>query len=443
MCCQNSSKLHNSSTILVPSFLSIFLRNHPVRIAKCTLFTLLLVSFPLLGDTLTIDNAIEQFVAHNYDLNIARHEAQKSYANLITAKERPNPILNGSYEFMDINRRFSDTARGSNGQATLILSHPIETAGKRDRRIDLANRYITYNDLMVDETIREQLYTLIDAYYAVLSDQTSFEMAQENGKAYDHIISVAKIKLDHGFLSTMDYQKILLQKIDYNRDVENNHLALIQDREKLAALLALPSSETMVSSPSTTEAIPPLEALLTKIATRPDCKAAKENLAIADAALRLEKANGIPNINIGMEYASFGPYYEPLAGLNFSVPLPLYDRNEGDIEKARIGTLQAIPIYDKATRNAQSDLVQAYEATQSRQRILQSIKEGFDSAKSLKENHEKIFTLKGMSILELLDAQKSYREYQKNLIQATIDLHISTAQLKLASGQLLTDSKGH
>jgi cobalt-zinc-cadmium efflux system outer membrane protein len=128
--------------------------------------------------------------------------------------------------------------------------------------------------------------------------------------------------------------------------------------------------------------------------------------------------------------------------LNFSVPLPLYDRNEGDIEKARIGTLQALPIYDKAIRNAQSDMIQTYEATQSRQRILHSMQEGFDSAKNLKENHEKIFILKGMSILELLDTQRSYREYQKNLIQATIDLHVSTAQLKLASGQLLTDSKG-
>jgi cobalt-zinc-cadmium efflux system outer membrane protein len=244
-----------------------------------------------LGDTLTIDAAIEQFVEHNYDLNIARHEAQKSHANLITAKERPNPTLNGSYEFMNINQ------------------HSIE-------------------------------------------------------------------------------------------------------------------------------------GLLTKIVNRPDCKAAKENLALADASLRLEKANGIPNINIGMEYASFGPYYEPLAGLNFSVPLPLYDRNEGDIEKARIGTLQALPIYDKAIRNAQSDMIQTYEATQSRQRILHSMQEGFDSAKNLKENHEKIFILKGMSILELLDTQRSYREYQKNLIQATIDLHVSTAQLKLASGQLLTDSKG-
>jgi cobalt-zinc-cadmium efflux system outer membrane protein len=396
-----------------------------------------------LGDTLTIDAAIEQFVEHNYDLNIARHEAQKSYANLITAKERPNPTLNGSYEFMNINQHFNDTARGSNGQATLILSHPIETAGKRDRRIDLANRYITYNDLMVDETIREQLYTLIDAYYAVVSDQTTFDMAQENAKAYEHLVTIAKTKLDHGFLSAMDYQKIILQKSDYTREVENSHLALIQDREKLSALLALPSSETLVVAPSTIEAIPPIEGLLTKIVNRPDCKAAKENLALADASLRLEKANGIPNINIGMEYASFGPYYEPLAGLNFSVPLPLYDRNEGDIEKARIGTLQALPIYDKAIRNAQSDVIQTYEATQSRQRILRSMQEGFDSAKNLKENHEKIFILKGMSILELLDAQRSYREYQKNLIQATIDLHVSTAQLKLASGQLLTDSKGH
>jgi outer membrane protein TolC len=66
------------------------------------------------------------------------------------------------------------------------------------------------------------------------------------------------------------------------------------------------------------------------------------------------------------------------------------------------------------------------------------MQQGFTSAKNLKEKQEKIFTLKGISILELLDAQKSYREYQKNLTQSLIDLHIAQEQLKLSAGIALT-----
>ncbi|MDD4855297.1 MAG: TolC family protein [Sulfuricurvum sp.] len=408
-------------------------------------YSVLLLLVPhLFGASLTIDGAIKQFVEHNYDLQIARHSTQKSRADLITAKERPNPILLGSYEFMDINKHFSNQARGSDAQLTLLLTHPIETAGKRDRRIDMAVHSITFSDLIYDETLREQLITLIDSYYTVLSDQADLANAQENSKAYTNIVTIAKTKLDNGFLSLIDYQKILLQQIDYTKEVENSRLALVQDRETLASMLALSSSDITTTAPiDFSSMIPSLEELLAKTAERPDCKAAKQNLAVADASLNLEKANGVPNVSVGAEYASFGPYYEPLAGFNVSMPLPIYDRNEGDIEKARISTLQASSLYDKTLRMAKADIIQSYEATRSRQNVYKAMSEGFNAAKELKEKQEKIFALKGISVLELLDAQKSYREYQKNMTHALIDLHIATQHLKLNSGLPLTDSKGY
>lgn len=414
-----------------------------MHITRYGTFLLLLVTH-VFGTSLTIDAAIKQFLEHNYDLQIARHTAQKSHADLITAKERPNPVLLSSYEFMDLNNHFNATARGSDSQLTLLLTHPLETAGKRDRRIDVAMHTILLSNLIYDETVREQLIALIDAYYAVLNDQVNFANAQENSQAYLNIVTIAKTKMDNGFLSLMDYQKISLQQVDYIREIENSRLALVQDRETLTSLLALPSSDITATAPiNPLIMIPSIDELLTKTAERPDCKAAKQNLAVADASLNLEKANGVPNVSIGAEYASFGPYYEPLAGVNISMPLPIYDRNEGDIEKARIGTLQAVNLYDKTLRMAQVEILQSYEATQSYRNIYKAMSEGFNGAKELKEKQEKIFALKGISVLELLDAQKNYREYQKNMTHSLIDLHIATEHLKLNSGLPLIDSKGY
>jgi cobalt-zinc-cadmium efflux system outer membrane protein len=92
---------------------------------------------------------------------------------------------------------------------------------------------------------------------------------------------------------------------------------------------------------------------------------------------------------------------------------------------------------------AKADVIQSYEATQSRQSVYKAMGEGFSAARELKEKQEKIFALKGISVLELIDSQKSYREYQKNMTQALIDLHIAMARLKLSSGLSLLDSKGH
>jgi len=405
---------------------------------------LMLMSIPhLFGASLTFDGAVEQFLAHNEDLQIARQETKKTDADLITARERPNPVLSGSYEFMDVNHGFKDTSRGSNAQATVILSHPIETADKREKRIRLAEKAIGYSRVLYDETVRKQLGNLVDAYYTVVSDQADWSNARDNADAYSEIMAVAKTKFDHGFLSRIDYEKLSLQQIDYAREVEKSRLALFSDTQQLASLLALPSAELNVTAPRDIEVqLPPLEPLLAQITQRADCKAAKENQSVAEAALNLEKANAVPNVGVGIEYASFGPTYEPLFGMNVSLPLPVYDRNEGEIEKSRIATFQAATYYEKVLRTAKIDLLQNYEMLRSALSLYQSVRTGFSQAKELKEKQEKVFALKGISVLDLLDSQKHFREYQKNLTKSMIDLYIASARLKLSSGMPQIGTKG-
>ena len=378
---------------------------------------------------------MQLYLDQSYDLKIAQHEKEKSRATLITAKERPNPILSASYEFLNIEKKFNDTARGSNAQATVILAHPIETAGKRDKRIELANHAITYSDFLYDKTTREQLGNLVASYYTLLKDQTDFLNAVENAKGYQSLVTIAKTKYDNGFLSAIDYQKLYLQQIDYAKEIENTKLAVVQDRELLASLLALPSSNINVEESSDAkESHLSLKELLSQVEQRPDCKAAKQNITVATSALEVEKANATPNVTVGTEYASFGPTYEPLLGFNLAIPLPIYDRNEGDIEKARIETLQASSMFDKTVRLAQADIIQNYFALESRRKVHQSMIDGFKTAKELKEKQERVFTLKGISVLELLDAQKAYRDYQRNMTHSAADLYYTATLLKLNAG---------
>lgn len=400
----------------------------------------LLSTFSLHALELDLKTAIQLYLDQSYDLKIAQHESEKSRASLITAKERPNPILNASYEFLNIEKKFNDKARGSNAQATVILAHPIETAGKRDKRIELANHTIAYSDLIYDKTLREQLINLIGAYYTLVKDQSDFFNAVENAKAYQSLVVIAKTKYDNGFLSAIDYQKMYLQQIDYNKEVENTKLSVVQDRELLASLLALSSSNITLKDTSNIQGLNiSLKELLSQVEQRPDCKAAKQNITVANSALEVEKANATPNVTVGTEYASFGPIYEPLLGFNLTMPLPIYDRNEGDIEKARIEKLQASNIYDKTVRLAQSDIIQNYFALESRKKVHQSMIDGFKTSKDLKEKQERVFTLKGMSVLELLDAQKAYRDYQRNMTHSSADLYYTATLLKLNAGVSVTE----
>lgn len=398
--------------------------------------------FNALAQSISLENAVDIFVKNNHDIQIFRKEALKTRADLITANEHPNPTLQTSYEFLDINHRLSDTARGSNAQATVILSHPFETAGKLKKRVDLATKNISLSDFNLEDSIRRQLLILLDAYYTVLLDQTNLSNAEENSIAYSKIVDIAKAKLEHGFLSQLDYQKILLQRIDYTREIENNKLVLVQDKETLALLLALPDTNFEIEYRPDSFLLPSIKTLYANVLNRPDCKAAKKNQEVANSVLVLEKANAVPNLSVGFEYASFGPSYEPLAGVNFGIAIPIYDRNEGDIERARIGTLQSINIYDKVVRTAQSEIAQSYQEVLSTQKVYDQMTEGFLAAKDLKDKQEKIFALKGMSILEFLDGQKSYREFQKSLNESQFNLYMAIGHLKLNSGLDLVSPKG-
>lgn len=395
--------------------------------------------------TLTLGEAVSQFLEHNSDLHIARYEADKSKADLITAKEHPNPILMTGYEFIDVGHRFSDKARGSNAQLTVNLSKAFETAGKRSKRIKLADDAIVYNDFLYSNAVRNGLSTLISTYYALIADQADLTNAQENAKSYDVIIAVAKAKMESGFLSSIDYQKILIQKIDYLKEVETYSLTLDQDRQSLLMQLSLdPSEKPDLDNPQSLPLeLPKLDALLSKADARPDCRAAKQAMSVARSSLSLEKANAVPNLTVGAEYASFGPTYEPLGGVILSMPLPVFDKNEGDIEKSRIGTLEASTAYDKTLREARGEITVDYNALRSRQSLYKMMQENFEHLQELKMKQEKVFSLKGMSVLELLDTQKNYREFQKNLNHARSDLYAADAVLKLNTGEFPYESKGN
>ncbi len=408
--------------------------------------TLLLFMVPhLFGTTLTVDAAIAQFVNNNYDIQIARQEADKSKADLTTAQRRPNPVLSGSYDYLDVKHHFRDVSPAAAALATIHIDHPIELGGKRDYRIDTAHAGIRYANNVFEETKREQFFNLIDAYYLVQADATDLTNAIANRRDFKDLLVIAQAKFDHGFLSQIDLEKLQLQAIDYNNDVNSYNAALSSDTEALAFLLSLNVKDVTPSPLALAESFSKSldELIVYTQQNRSDCLAAQQNIKVTNALVELEKANAIPDITVGIEMENYAPTYSPLFGISAAIPLPIYDRNQGAIQKARITALQATTQQSKILQQAASEVRQAFIQYQSQQFIYDSMQHGFESAKILKEKQEKIFALKGISILELLDAQKSYREYQKNMTKSIIDLHVALAHLKLYSGLPLIDSKGY
>ena len=411
-------------------------------------FSILVLLFVphLCATSLTIDEAITQFLNHNYDLQIAKQEIDKSKADLTAAKRRPNPTLSASYDYLDLKHHLNDVSPATPAFLTVHLDHPIELGGKRDHRIETANEGIAYAKDIFEETKREQLFTLIQAYYQVQADQADLNDSIADRQDFKTLLIIAKAKFDHGFLSQIDLEKLQLQAIDYDNDVNTYQAALSSDKEALAFLLSMDVKELDLSALALGKPFEKSVDELIKYAqeNRADCLAAEQNIKFLKADVDLEKANAIPDITVGVEVENYAPAYsDPLVGVSVSLPIPVYDQNKGAIEKARVTALQAHTQKMKILDQAASEVRQAYTQYQSQQLIYTAMEHGFESAKALKEKQEKIFTLKAISILDLLDAQKSYREYEINRIKTMINLHIALADLKLYSGLSLINLKGN
>lgn len=414
-----------------------------MRISYTTALLLLFVP-SLFGVSLSFDAAVEQFTAHNYDLQIARQEVDKSKADLSSAHRRPNPTLSGSYDYWDVKHHFNDVSSAAAALATVHLDHPIELGGKRDRRINAAEANIAYAGYSRDEIQRQQLFRLVDTYFQTQADEANLANAIANRHDFEVLQAIGQAKYDHGFLSEIDLEKLQLQSVEYDKEVERYRTGLAADKEALAFLLSIKADAVSLPPVTLPDKLPYSEEELVQYTHqhRSDCLAAQQNVKFANASVELEKANAVPDITIGMESENYAPTYKPLLiGISFSVLLPVYDRNQGGIQKSRITALQASTQQSKVMEQSASEVRQSYLFYQSQQSNYRSMIRGYESAKNLKEKQEKIFALKGISILELLDAQKSYRDYQKNMTQALIDLHIITARLKLNSGFSLMDSK--
>jgi cobalt-zinc-cadmium efflux system outer membrane protein len=409
------------------------------------LLVLFLLTAYVYSDTWTFESVVNHFLTHNYDLKIAQYEIDKSKADLLEAQRRPNPILYGSYSFLDANHRFGDQAKGSPAFVVAHLDHPIELGGKRDQRIKTANETITYTRLLVEENKRQALISLLNAYYQVQTDQAHYHNALNNRRDFDKLLTIAHHKYARGLIDDVDLEELKLQLLSYDKEIDVTQTALLADTETLALMLSLRAEELNIPEISFTH--PPMEHSLDHLIThaqthRADCLAAIHNVILAEASIALEKANAIPDITLGIESEQYAPNYDnPLIGVSAAFPLPLYNHNQGAIERAKVTVLQARAQQTKILAQTAVEIRSAFLFYQSQQKVYATTKEEFNAISRLKTKHLAIFEHKGLSILDLLDNLRRYHDYQRNLIRASADLMIAQEYLKLMAGMPLIHPK--
>jgi len=388
---------------------------------------------------ITLDEAIQFALQHNHNLLAARTTIQQSQAEETTANLRPNPTLFADWEYLPL---FSPSAQNSqylhdSTEADLGLGYLIERGKKRQHRLQAAKDITAQTRSLVADTERSLTFSVAALFVNVQLAESTLELAEQDLKSFQQTVDLGEVRFKAGAISEDDYLKIKLQLLQFETDVQQAQLARVQALSDLRQLLGYESvsPDYDVAGPFDYQPLKGnLEDLQLKaLQNRPDLRAAQQGVTAANSQYDLQRAIGKPDVTVQANYSHVN-------GINTatfygSIPLPIFNRNQGEIARSRYAVTGAQE-QEKAT-NGQTftDVRDAYEGLRTNDKVVTLFRSGYlDVAQKDRDISEYAYKRGAASLLDFLDAERSYRATQLAYRQALASYLLALEQLREAVG---------
>ena len=390
---------------------------------------------------LSLNEAIALFLRQNLDLIISSFGIDTAKGQQITARLFPNPTL-----IVNTAASFTQGLTPSNsGQINPQIQQLFEMAGKRGYRIESAAFGTQSAEANFEDAIRQIGFTLKDAYYRVQLAQRRLAIAEENRDRFARILEVNTIRFKKGYIAEVDLIRIRLQIVDFQAQVIQAIQEADQGRADLRVLLGVtPAVELLLTTELDYHRVEPdIDALrLVAMDARPDIRAKRLTQSQRLADLKLAKAYRYPDVTIGAGYAvqgARGPDLPQMPILNFNVPLPIFNRNQGGIMQSDIAAQVAETDLKKTLIRVESEVDVAYRNLIQSRRLVEAYRAGvLEDARLALTIVEKAYERGGATILDLLDAARTSRTIQQNYIETLYNYQRNIFQLESAVGREIT-----
>jgi outer membrane protein, heavy metal efflux system len=390
---------------------------------------------------ITLDQAIEMALRHNHTLQAARTTIQQNQAAEITANLRPNPTLFTDWEYLPILSRpqgqtVAEYLQGST-EGDIGLSYLIERGNKRARRLEAARSTTAVTRSQVADNERTTAFQVGSFFINAQLAESTLELAQNDLKSFQDSVDISEIRFKDGAISENDYLKIKLQLLQFQTDVQQASLARAQALSDLRQQLgydSVPADYDVVGEFEYRPLVVTLAELQAKaIQNRPDLRVAVLGITAANSQYSLAKANGKQDPTISANYSHVNGI--SAATWSFTIPLVIFDRNQGNIAQTRIGIRQAEEQQKAANGQVLTDVKDAYEALQESAKIAQLFRSSYlDVAKNSRDISEYAYRRGALALLDFLDAERSYRSTQLAYRQVVAAYLTAMEQLRQAVG---------
>ena len=388
---------------------------------------------------ISLDQAIQLALENNHALKAARTTIQQSEAQEITANLRPNPVLTADAQFIPIFQPNEFTADYINttAQFDLGISYLFERGKKRQHRLQAAQDVTAQTKSLVTDNERTLTFNVASQFFTAQLAESTLDLAFEDMKSFQKTVDISEARYKAGDISEVDYLKIKLQLLQFQSDVSQAQLAKTQALVGLRQLLGYQSvpEDFDVTGDFEYKAVALKLEDLQQMAlqNRPDFRAAQQGVTAAKSQYELAKAIGKVDVTGTFDYdhvsaTNTGSFFG-------SFQIPIFNRNQGEIARTNYAINQARELELAASDQVLSDVLTAYEGVRDNDQVVSLYLGGYlNAAQQSRDITEYSYKRGAASLLDFLDAERSYRATQLAYRQSLASYLTAVEQLREATG---------
>lgn len=398
------------------------------------------------ADTLhiTVPRAEQMFLQNNLSLLAARYDIDAHTALMKQSKVWDNPVLNTDQNVYDgrffRHGKATPSAPQNGGQIYVELQQVLLTAGKRNKLVQLAQDATQSSEAQFNELMRNLRYVLITNLNNLAQLQAVQKLyeseivnMQHLVKGMDEMLKIGDISLKENvrikallYSLQSDYADNLRQQQDIQKDIRT----MLHQADNIFIKIAFPSADYDKIS-----AVPLLSLIDSVQASRPDIALAHSQLAYQEHNLSYQKALAVPDVTVGASYDRANSYVPNYYGLQIGLPLPVFNKNRGNIIAAQANIKQAEAVVLENKTAAQNEVIAAYNKLMTLVQVQKSAGNWQSDYDMLLQNMLQSYAAKKVSLVDFIDFFDSYKEtklrqwqQQTNLLQAIAELNFVTSQ---------------
>jgi cobalt-zinc-cadmium efflux system outer membrane protein len=388
----------------------------------------------------------DRFEASNPTLRAAHISIDESRAEEITAYLRPNPNISGTLDQINPFTTQPPPSGGPKVYSPFAYSEPSgsidylhERRHKRELRLEAQKETTSVTESQYQDQERGLLFNLRNAFVQVLQAKAVLENAKGNLQYWDRELDVNRKRYAAGDLAKVDLNRLELQRAQFESDFEMATVNLRTNKIQLLMLLneRTPIDQFDVSGPFDfqNEMLPLDEYRRVALAARPDLKAAVQSVDVARVNHELAVSNGSTDPTFSIDFAR-NPPIPVYFGISVSIPLRIFDRNQGEKARTQLDIGRNERLRDAAQAQVFSDVDSAYYTLVQALNLLKPYKEKYLPLAEDNRNRISVaYKNGGSSLLDYLDAEKSFRDTQLAYLNLIGSYLTTAAQMNMAAGR--------